>query len=92
MADDAEKGVVNHKGQVFDPVRGAVHDGLYICDGSVVPCALDANPSLTISAIAERTAAILIEDRKWAAGPAAGAGERLLCWLHHLSVFSSPSA
>ena len=75
MADDAEKGVVNHKGQVFDPVRGAVHDGLYICDGSVVPCALDANPSLTISAIAERTAAILIEDRKWAAGPAAGAGE-----------------
>jgi cholesterol oxidase len=68
MADDATGGVVDHKGRVFDPVGGGVHDGLYVCDGSVVPCALDANPSLTISAIAERTAALLIDDRKWAAG------------------------
>jgi len=67
MADDAEGGVVDHKGRVFDPVGGGVHDGLYVCDGSVIPCALDANPSLTISAIAERTAALLIEDRQWAA-------------------------
>ena len=67
MADDADGGVVDHKGRVFDPVGGGVHDGLYVCDGSVVPCALDANPSLTISAIAERTAALLIEDREWAA-------------------------
>jgi cholesterol oxidase len=72
MADDAGNGVVDHRGQVFDPASGGVHDGLYVCDGSVVPCALDANPSLTISAIAERTAAILIEDRKWAAAQAAG--------------------
>jgi cholesterol oxidase len=73
MADDAADGVVDDKGQVFDPVSGGVHDGLYVCDGSVLPCALDANPSLTIAAIAERTAAILIADRRWAAGPAAGA-------------------
>jgi cholesterol oxidase len=75
MADDAATGVVDHKGQVFDPVGGGVHDGLYVCDGSVLPCALDANPSLTISAIAERTAALLIEDREWAAGQQAGAPE-----------------
>ena len=75
MADDAADGVVDHQGRVFDPVSGGVHDGLYVCDGSVVPCALDANPSLTISAIAERTAALLIEDRKWAEGRRDGAPE-----------------
>jgi cholesterol oxidase len=76
MADDADGGVVDHKGRVFDPVSGGVHDGLYVCDGSVLPCALDANPSLTISAIAERTAALLIEDRNWtAAGEADAAPE-----------------
>ncbi len=81
MADDAAGGVVDHKGRVFDPVSGGVHDGLYVCDGSVIPCALDANPSLTISAIAERTAALLIEDRGVGAGqrrdapePRSGAG------------------
>jgi len=75
MADDAAAGVVDHKGQVFDPASGGVHDGLYVCDGSVLPCALDANPSLTISAIAERTAALLLEDRKWVAGQEAGQPE-----------------
>ncbi len=75
MADDAAAGVTDHKGQVFDPVSGGVHDGLYVCDGSVLPCALDANPSLTICAIAERTSSILIEDRKWAADAAAGASQ-----------------
>jgi cholesterol oxidase len=68
MADDPGSGVVDHKGQVFDPVGGGVHDGLYVCDGSVVPLALDVNPLLTISALAERTAAIMIEDRKWSPG------------------------
>jgi cholesterol oxidase len=76
MADDAANGVVDHKGQVFDPGSGGVHDGLYVCDGSVIPCALDANPSLTISAIAERTAAILLDDRHWTApDPVAGVTE-----------------
>ena len=73
MADDAAGGVVDHKGRVFDPAGGGVHDGLYVCDGSVVPCALDANPPLTISALAERTAAIMIEEREWAAGHAGDA-------------------
>ena len=65
MADDAAKGVVDHMGRVFDPAGGGVHDGLYVCDGSVIPVALDANPLLTISAVAERTAAMMIEARGW---------------------------
>ena len=96
MADDAAGGVVDHKGRVFDPVGGGVHDGLYVCDGSVVPCALDANPSLTISALAERTAALLIEDREWAAairddGPAPTRSPHR-SWRRALPGCSSPSA
>jgi len=67
MADDAANGVVDHLGRVFDPAGGGVHDGLYVCDGSVIPVALDVNPLLTISAIAERTAAMMIEERGWQA-------------------------
>jgi cholesterol oxidase len=72
MADDVTQGVVDHAGRVFDPQGGGVHEGLYVCDGSVIPVALAANPLLTISAIAERTAGILIRDRGWDAAQAAG--------------------
>jgi cholesterol oxidase len=63
MADDAERGVVNHKGQVFGGASGnAVHAGLYVMDGSVVPAALGVNPLLTISALAERNCQELAND------------------------------
>ncbi len=52
MADRFDKGVVNGKGQVFRK-NGSLYKGLYIADGSVVPVAIEANPFLTISAIAE---------------------------------------
>jgi len=66
MAEDAEHGVVNHKGQVFAGQAGrTVHDSLYVCDGAVVPRSLGVNPLLTISALAERCVALLIADRGW---------------------------
>lgn len=66
MADDASGGVVDHKGRVFSGGGGAdVHDGLYVADGAVIPRSVGINPFLTISAVAERTCALLAEDRGW---------------------------
>ena len=66
MADDAAHGVVNHKGQAFSGGSGtAVHEGLYVCDGSTIPRSLGAGPLLTISALGERACALLASDRGW---------------------------
>ena len=66
MADDAAGGVVNHKGQVFSGTIGTgVYDSLYVADGSVIPTPLGVNPLLTISAVAERSMALLAQDRGW---------------------------
>jgi len=66
MADDAAHGVVNHKGQPFSSSSGtAVYDGLYVCDGSTIPRSLGVGPLLTISALSERTCALLVADRGW---------------------------
>nr|WP_276564928.1 alpha/beta fold hydrolase [Brevibacillus halotolerans] len=64
MADSAEQGAVNHKGQLFSGKNGdAVHEGLYVCDGSIIPRSLGVNPLLTIASLAERICYLLAEDR-----------------------------
>lgn len=66
MAEDAGRGVVNHKGQVFAGAAGTeVYESLYVCDGAVIPRPLGVNPLLTISAFAERTCALAAQDRGW---------------------------
>jgi cholesterol oxidase len=66
MADDRDGGVVDHKGRVFDGAAAAgvtdVHDGLYVCDGSVIPRALGIHPLMTITALAERAMILLARD------------------------------
>jgi cholesterol oxidase len=60
-ADSVDYGVVDHAGRVFD-ADGGLHEGLYVSDGSVLPRAVAVNPSLTISAFAERMVEHLREE------------------------------
>lgn len=62
MGEDAGAGVVDDRCRVFAGPKGRdVHEGLYVCDGSVIPRSLGVNPLLTISAIAERAMMKLAE-------------------------------
>jgi cholesterol oxidase len=71
MGATAAEGVVNHRGEVFDTAPGrdgrAVHAGLYVADASIIPTALGNNPLLTITALAERIADLIVADPTHAA-------------------------
>ncbi|PTL60076.1 GMC oxidoreductase [Paraconexibacter algicola] len=51
IGPDADHGVVDERHEVFG------HPGLYVADASVIPADVGVNPSLTITALAERFAA-----------------------------------
>ena len=55
MGDDADDGVVDHAGRVFDP-DGTLHPGLFVADAAVIPTSLGVGPLLTVSALSERIA------------------------------------
>lgn len=56
MGRSAEDGVVDHRGEVFGYPR------LYVADGAVMPSPTGRNPSMTIGALAERTAELMTRD------------------------------
>ena len=58
MGDDPTTSVVKPTGEVWG------YDGLYVVDGSVIPTALGVNPSMTIGALAERSAFWMIHGRE----------------------------
>lgn len=66
MGDDARYGVVNHYGAVFDGnTQQSQHDGLYVLDGSIIPCALGINPLLSILGLAERAIEFIAQHEDW---------------------------
>jgi cholesterol oxidase len=50
---DAEHGVIDTQHEVFG------HPGLFVMDGSAIPANVGVNPSLTITALAERAASLI---------------------------------
>ncbi|CAG0935480.1 Cholesterol oxidase [Thermoflexales bacterium] len=66
LAEDAQRGVTNHQGQVFSGVTGtAVYDNLIVNDGALLPRSIGTNPHITISALAERNMLRLAQERGW---------------------------
>ena len=65
MGDTGASGVVDHAGQVFDGDGDALHQGLFVMDGSILPMPVGANPLLTISAVSERAVAELARRAGW---------------------------
>ena len=72
MSDDPNGGPTNHLGQVYDFAGGgsidsrtgqlAVHEGLYVADGSLIPTALGVNPYMTIGALSDRVATHIVNN------------------------------
>jgi cholesterol oxidase len=61
IAGSPDEGVIDHRNRVFG------YSNMYVCDGSVVAANLGVNPSLTITALAERAMSYipLASEAKW---------------------------
>ncbi|MDY0056863.1 MAG: alkaline phosphatase D family protein [Methyloversatilis sp.] len=68
-ADTAADGVVDEAGRVFSGMGSAVHEGLYVMDGAVLPGATAVNPFLMISVMAWRAAGKLLATETWTESP-----------------------
>lgn len=55
MGKNEKEGVVNQKFEVFN------YPGMYVLDGSIIPCNLGVNPSLTITSLAEYAMSLIPE-------------------------------
>jgi cholesterol oxidase len=62
MGRTSKEGVVDTNNEVFG------HPGLFVVDGSIMPGPVGTNPSLTITALAEKFAQRLIESTPQRAG------------------------
>ena len=58
LGNDRDSSVARHQGEVWG------YPNLYVADGSAIPSALAVNPSLTISALAERVAFWMVHGRE----------------------------
>jgi cholesterol oxidase len=56
MGDSHENGVINHRHEVFG------YEGLYVIDGAAISANPGVNPSLTITALAERAMSYVPEN------------------------------
>ncbi|MBI2966715.1 MAG: GMC family oxidoreductase [Bacteroidetes bacterium] len=57
MGKNADEGMINEKFEAFN------YPGMYILDGSVIPCNLGVNPSLTITALSEYAMSLVPEKK-----------------------------
>lgn len=64
-ADSGAFGVVDDAGRVFGGEGTAVHEGLYVMDGAVMPGAVAVNPFQIISVMAWRAAGLMLAREGW---------------------------
>lgn len=62
MSDDHATGACDADGRLYR-ADGSVHEGIVVADGALCPSSTGANPALTIAALAERIASVLLDGR-----------------------------